>query len=570
METSGASERHSTEVSRSVRSGPVLAGVLVLGMAVNLGVTRGQIFFSDEWSRLILDHGSSLTQLLRGHSGHLVVLHSLLYKGLFTVFGADSYLPFRVAEAMLLGLAGLLFFALVRSEDNPWPAVLATSLLLLLGSAWEVLATPWGTIILLPIVLGLAALLLVRLETTLGDLLACCMLIGAVASQSTGLAFLAGAACALLLGPRRRAIERSWIVLVPLVLYVAWFAWSRSTGVGDAIQDPVHASNIIQVPSAMASVASAGLAAGTGFFGESRIGTQSFNLTAGYLILGFAIVGIAYRGRQRPRVRPVVLVPVALALTFWALVAFVVEPPFRPPEAARYLFPSVVFLLLILLELTAGLSPNRATKVAAVGAFLVALVPNAANLVKQGNDLRRISADERVVLGSLELMREELPPDQLPGLSAINGPGLALDDPGQFSASEYFAATDDYGSPATVPDQLIGATDFQKLAVDRTLLDQGDLGVSPAPSGVSTKSRHCIHLDAGSEGFTLPAKPLYLLPAGGGTITVTARRFGSAFQTVPGSPSGTGIAVTGASTPGVPTWRLSTRGNVIACAAPTS
>ena len=359
--TSEALLWRTTKVVRRLKPEAVVAGVLLFGVVLNLWVTRGQLFFSDEWSRLVLDSGASFTELLRGHSGHLVILHSLLYRGLFTVFGAGSYLPFRVVHSLLVGLAVLLFFMLTRSETRPWPAVFATSLLMLLGSAWEVLATPWGTIILLPVVLGLAALLLIRLGSTLADLLACLLLLGAVSAQSTGLAFLVGAACALFLGSAEWPIRRSWIFLVPFALYLAWFVWSRSTGVGDAIQDPVHASNVIQVPSAMASVAAAGIAAGTGFFGESRIGEQSFNLTAGYLLLGLAVVGIAWRLRQKPGVGVRAWVPLALALTFWGLVAFVVEPPFRPPEAARYLFPSVLFLLWMLLELIRGLSLGLAT-----------------------------------------------------------------------------------------------------------------------------------------------------------------------------------------------------------------
>ena len=220
---------------------------------------------------------------------------------------------------------------------------------MLLGSAWEVLATPWGTIILLPVVLGLAALFSSD-SGALSPISWLAFLFGAVSAPSTGLAFLVGAACALFLGSAEWPIRRSWIFLVPFALYLAWFVWSRSTGVGDAIQDPVHASNVIQVPSAMASVAAAGIAAGTGFFGESRIGEQSFNLTAGYLLLGLAVVGIAWRLRQKPGVGVRAWVPLALALTFWGLVAFSSSRRFDRPKRRDTSFPSVLFLLWMLLE----------------------------------------------------------------------------------------------------------------------------------------------------------------------------------------------------------------------------
>ena len=194
-------------------------------------------------------------------------------------------------------------------------------------------------------------------------------------------------------------------------------------------------------------------------------------------------------------------------------------------------------------------------------------MPNAANLVKQGNDLRRISADERVALGSLELMREELPPAQLPGLSVINGPAITFADPGQFTASDYFAAKDRYGRPAIAPGRLADATDFQRLAVDRVLLDHGDLGVVPVPGGPSARGPRCKRLGTSAE-FKAPAKPLSLVPAGGGAISIAARRFGATFQALSGVPSEGGVRIVAPSTPGGQEWRLKVGPGVIVCPAP--
>ena len=126
-----------------------------------------------------------------------------------------------------MGTCGLLFYALARTRAEPWPCLLATLVLLFLGSAFEVLATPYGIVILLPVALGLAALVCLERFPGQGDLPACLLLIAAVASQSVGLAFVVGATVVLVQQSGRAAVARLWVVLAPGALYVAWFAWSR-------------------------------------------------------------------------------------------------------------------------------------------------------------------------------------------------------------------------------------------------------------------------------------------------------------------------------------------------------
>lgn len=240
---------------------------VVIAVTLNLWETRGQTFFSDEWGRLMFYDSGGLETLLRGHSGHLVALHALFYKGLLEVFGAGSYLPFRIAEALLVGACGLLFYALARSRAEPWPCLLATLVLLFLGSAFEVLATPYGIVILLPVAFGLAALVCLERFPGQRDLPACLLLIAAVASQSVGLAFVVGATVVLFQQSGRAAAARLWVVLTPGALYVAWFAWSRLSG--PEIPDPVQLDNLTQVPVTVVKVCAAGLAAISGLFGGS-------------------------------------------------------------------------------------------------------------------------------------------------------------------------------------------------------------------------------------------------------------------------------------------------------------
>ena len=279
---------------------------VAVAVALNLWETRGQTFFSDEWGRLMFYDSGGLETLLRGHSGHLVALHALLYKGLLEVFGAGSYLPFRIIEALLVGACGLLFYALARGRAEPWPCLLATLVLLFLGSAFEVLATPYGIVILLPVFFGLAALVCLERFPGRGETsLACLLLIAAVASQSVGLAFVVGAAVVLVQQSGRAALARAWVVLVPGALYVAWFAWSRLSG--PEIPDPVQLGNLTEVPLTVVKLCAAGLAAISGLFGGSgfeggvqfeQVRPKEFHLAAGYLLLVVLVIAAVMAGSE--------------------------------------------------------------------------------------------------------------------------------------------------------------------------------------------------------------------------------------------------------------------------------
>jgi hypothetical protein len=519
----------------------ILLACVLIAMALNLWETRGQIFFSDEWGRFMFYRSNSLESLLRGYSGHLVVFHVLLYKGLLDVFGADSYLPFRIVEALLLGTCGLLFYALARSRAAPWPCLLATLVLLFLGSAFEVTATPYGIVILLPVAFGLAALVCLQRFPGRGDVLACLLLIAAAGSQSAGLAFVAGGAVLLALQSGRRFRARSWVVLVPALLYVAWFAWYRLSAPTGAAE-PAHLHNLGQIPSTIVAVCAAGLSAISGWFGTSGPGGVPFNIEAGYLLLGLLVIGAIWRFRSGSAPGREVWVPVALALAFWALLGMVASPE-RPPTASRYIYPSAVFLLLIALALVPRFRPTLWVIGGTVAVLLVSLVPNVINLHEQARRIRASAADERVDLGALELLRSEVPAGSVPSLTlkagvlGVGGQGFPI------AAATYFAAVDRYGSPAASPEGIAAAGESRRQAADRLLLKAGDLTLSSMPGG-SGGGHDCRRAFGPSISFGLPfgvpAAGLDIRPHGSRSdLTVLAHRFATRFQKV-SVPAGSG------------------------------
>lgn len=516
----------------------VLLVAVALAVALNFWETRGQTFYSDEWGRLFFPNSQndSFESLLRWRSGHLVILHVLLYKGLLGVFGADSYLPFRIVEAFLIGATGLLFFALARTRAGPWPSLAATVVLLGLGSAWEVTATPYGTVILLPVAFGLAALVCLQRFPQRGDPLACLLLIAAVSSHSDGLAFVAGAAVLLALQSGRHFLTRSWgrrfltriwVVGVPGVLYVAWLAWYRLTASGPT-PEPVQRHNLGEVPSTVLSVCAAGISAISGFFGASGPGIAgSFNLEAGYLLLGLLVIGVIWRIRTGSPPARQVWVPVMLALTFWVLLGMVTSTQ-RSPTESRYIYPSAVFLLLILLEFTRSIRPTPWVVLVGTGAVLVSLLPNLVNLHEQARQIRAASRLEQVELGAVELLRKEVPAASIPYLSrqgnilVVGGGGFRI------LPVTYFPAFDRYGSPAASPAEIAGGAENPRQAADKVLLDAGDLTLSSLP-GDSAGGHNCR--SSGGQPLSVPAAGLKIRPQKSrSNVTVTARRFATGFQ----------------------------------------
>ena len=520
----------------------ILLAFVLIAVLLNFWETRGQTFYSDEWGRLFFPNADndSFTSLLRWRSGHLVILHVLLYKGLFGVFGADSYTPFRIVEALLVGTCGLLFYALARTRAGAWPSLAATLVLLFLGSAWEVTATPYGSVILLPVAFGLAALLCLQRFSRRGDLLACLLLIAAVSSHSDGLAFVAGATVLLALQSGRHFLTRVWVVGVPAVLYVTWLAWYRLTASGPT-PEPVQAHNLGEVPSTALSVFAAGLSSISGFFGASgpaHVG--SFNLNAGYLLLGLLVIGVIWRVRRGSPPAREIWVPVVLALTFWVLLGMVTSTQ-RTPTESRYIYPSAVFLLLILLEFTRGIRLTPRVALFGAGVLLVSVVPNVINLHEQARKIRATAADERVELGALDVLRDEVPLASIPHLSRKNNVLSVGGEGFRVSPLTYFPAFDRYGSPAYSPARIAAAGEKRRQAADKVLLQGDDLTLSSLSAGASAGGHGCR--STGGQPIGVPAAGLEIRPRRSrANVTVAARRFATGFQEL-SLPAGSGPMV---------------------------
>jgi hypothetical protein len=350
----------------------------------------------------------------------------------------------------------------------------------------------------------------------------------------------AGATVVLVQQSGRAALARLWVVLVPAAMYVAWFAWSRLSG--PEIRDPVQLDNLTELPVTVVKLCAAGLAAISGLFGGSgfeggvlfeQVQPKDFRLAAGYLLLGLLAVAALWRVRGGSPLAREVWIAIALALTFWVLVGMVAGEA-RGPRVSRYLYPSAVFLLLILLELVRGVRFRPRLIWLGAGALLVSLVPNLVNLNDEAGQIRDFATHERSQLGALELLRDEVPAASIPALRLDRGV-LVVDRQGPIPAPTYFAAVDRYGSPATSPAEIAAADDTRRRIFDGVLLEGNGLALSELPTGRRARGHECRRAFGPSVGFGrqfgVPPSGLEIRPQGASTqLIVLARRFATSFQ----------------------------------------
>jgi hypothetical protein len=246
-----------------------------------------------------------------------------------------------------------------------------------------------------------------------------------------------------------------------------------------------------------------------------------------------------------------------MGLAFWILLGTDVTGQ-RLPTTSRYIYPSAIFLLLIILELTRGIRATPRVVGATIGVVLISLVPNLVNLRDRAYQIRSFALIERADLAALELLRREVPPTALPGLTRTRAlavsPGILYGQGFRFAsghgqelpASRYFQSAAENGSTVSVPRDLLTAREAQRQAIDKVLLKGNDLTLSNAPGSALGGASRCLPPRAPGPRLP-PDRPLQVPEAGlviqpnrsRAQVAVLARRFSSTFEKLD-VPAGSG------------------------------
>ncbi len=497
-------------------------------------LTRGQYFFSDEWTRFAFFPNLGIEWSLHGTSGHLILVNILLYRSLLEIFGAGSYLPFKLLGLLLQIAAVWLLFLYLRRRVNPWLIVCCLAPLFFLGAAWPVTASAYGIVILTPIVLGLAALLALERTGRWWAFIASVLLVVAVLSHSGALPFLVGAAVLIWLSdPSLKA--RLWVVAPALLVYLAWFLWSRYLSPGlDSFEEPLALGNAAFAAASLVQGPAAALAAITGaFYRLTESGELNFDLAPGYLLLALAVVGVGTVWRSgRARISSRVLIPASMLVAFLILIAFGMSDPDRQPTSPRYLYFTVMCVVWILCEISPGIRWQKGGYVAVLAVFALGAIANASIYGKAANGLRSAGISARAALSALEVAGPAASPSY--GFIDKKGDGSSPTRWSNFVAvGLQRRSIDRFGSAAYAPAELRTADSHLRTEVDGILIAAE--AIKPARATGAQPSARCgwvLPTPGSTRSATAkiaPGKSLLVLPYGDGVgaLTVSAMRFGT-------------------------------------------
>lgn len=502
---------------------------------------RGLTLLLDEWSwgfggRTNLD----LHAFVDPHNGHFIAVLVLLTKGALQLFHADAALPLRLLSVALhLAVAGCLFL-LMRKAIGTVAAVIPTVLILFLGTANDVIIGSHSMSVTITVLVGLAAWLAIERNRPIWDAVAAGLLTIGVATASTVLPFVLGAT-ALIALDRKSPRSRYWVTLFPFAVYLLWWlAW------GHPEKSDVAIANVAGLPSFAFDSLAATLASITGLFTVPGSRTAGFDLSAGQALAGgmlAVLLGVVLSRRFRPGVAS--LVPLLTLLSFWLLTSAVASPA-RAPESSRYLYISVILLLLVFAQ-EIGATPVRgraALVLSAICAF--ALLPNIREITYAADGARIQAEANRAVMGAADLIIGEAPGDTLLEDSAdvvgVQSADLA------FSLEKYAASRQRFGAPAFSVAQIEAAGFLAHTAADHFLARALSIEVVPASAppgrlpvaleveqsgGTSKRVNGCLRftpiVDGALLSLKLPVGGLWIRPATGAPVPVRVARFDQSF-----------------------------------------
>lgn len=430
-------------MDQATRNAPylLLTGALLASTILVLALSADITFFGDTWATLMNRRDLGPDTLFVPHNEHITVMQVLLQSMMLPIFGMSSATPEFVVLTIFLVVVAILLFVYVEHRIGPWPALLATSIVLFLGPAWEVLLWPFEIGFAGSMLFGLGMLLALEREDRRGDLIASGCLLAALAFSSLGIPFIAAAAVDILLKRRERGVwRRAMVFAVPVLLFAIWFlVW------GSEAESHLSLRNVLASPRFVADLVAYGVAGMVGL-GASPYGGEP-SLAWGYPLVIGLLVGLALRARRG--VFPISFWVVgAAAAANWFLTAFN-QFPGRTPIASRYVYATAIFVLLLAANALVGVRWGRRALGIAAAAALIAISVNLVVLKDGANYFRDQSVITKANLAALEIARRtvdpgfQLTPEVAGTASLVN-----------IYAGGYLEAESEHGSPAYSPAEL--------------------------------------------------------------------------------------------------------------------
>ena len=501
------------------RNARILLGLgLAASGALLLAWQSHLTFLVDDWDLLLSRRGFNAHAFLDPHARHLVLGPALVYKAIQATFGMNSILPYAAAATASFLASVLLLFIYLSRRVGDWLALAAILPVLVMGTAYQDLLSPFQMGYFGSVAFGIGALLAIERADRRGDVVACALLLASLAFAEIALAFAAGVLVAIVLqrGPWRRI----WIIAVPVLLYAVWYV---SFGNPSNQPSDLSAHNLATSPpyvldgfaSSIASLFGLGAPlelSGTGALGWGRS-----------LLVAFVALATIWVLRKRTPTRGWILVALVAGIAFW----FITAGNFgfgRLPTVSRYQYVGAVFVLLIAGELAAGWQPGWKAIVAVFAVALAAALSNLAILHDGYRQLTGLAAIVRGDLEGLELAAERVNPD-----FALTPENADFNYFNLVRAGPYLSASKKFGSPAYSESELASAPEPARQAADKVLAAALPVSLRPgvarpAPGNVAPQllgppsTRSSAHGSCVTVEAAAGSAPILVLPPGGAIL----------------------------------------------------
>ncbi len=456
--------------TRSLAASIAAVAVTLLGCLVIARASRGLTFSGDDWGFITDRRGFSAGVFLRPHNEHLSALPIAAYKLLLAVFGASSYVPFMALLLITHGVVCLLVYAIARRYVGPWAALAPTAILAVLGPAWQDLLWAFQVGYLGSVAAGLGMVLCLEWRSRAGERGAAALLCVSLLCSSIGVAMVV-LGLVLVVLQRPWTWRRLWVIAVPVVLYLIWYAvYGVST---------IRAHNIVHIPHYVAQALSAGVASITGL-AQTHTSPFLVSTTISRYVALVAIVLAVYYLVRGGRFPPLFWASIAAAIALWVAECLEYTLPARSAEQSRYQYTAAALLLLAVVSALAGrrLRPAGAVVLAVVVAAICAA--NISMLDQRSVFWTENSSYVYAETGALEVARDTVAPNFTPEngftIPAIGNHNLII------AAGPYLSAVDAFGSAADRPGGIERRPEKIREAADQVLGGAERLGLGFAPS----------------------------------------------------------------------------------------
>jgi hypothetical protein len=204
---------------------------LAVALPLLLWIDRHQWFSGDEWDFLVRRGviGHRELGLLEPHNEHWSTFPVLVYRALFSLFGVRTYMPYLLVLIVMHLLAAHLLWRLMMRYGVDWlVATGAAAVFMVLGAGWEDLINAFQITFIVPIVLGLLALLIASDHGPFQRRDAWASLVLVLALPFSGVSLTMAIVVALATLLRRGWRPAALIVAAPAAVYLLWYAgWGR-------------------------------------------------------------------------------------------------------------------------------------------------------------------------------------------------------------------------------------------------------------------------------------------------------------------------------------------------------